>query len=77
MVCDYLEGIMIMSKVWIITGTRSGIGAKNANAALQAAGHHVSGAIGFKGAAVYSDEVRKGFGPKQLQENIGGKNAKA
>jgi len=67
MVCGYLEGIMIMSKVWFIKGTRSGIGVENANAVLQA-GHRVSGAIGFKGAAVYSDEVRKGFGPKQLQE---------
>ena len=53
MVYGYLEGIMIMNKVWFITGTGNGIGAEVANIALQA-GHRVAGAIGFESAAVYS-----------------------
>jgi NADP-dependent 3-hydroxy acid dehydrogenase YdfG len=77
MVCGYLEGIMIMSKVWFITGTRSGIGAEYANVALQA-GYRVAGATGFKSAAVYSaTKFARGSVPNSIGEYMGGKNAKA
>ncbi len=52
MVCDTIEGVMSMSKVWFITGTRSGAGEEIANVSLQE-GHRVAGVIVFKGAAFF------------------------